>query len=79
MHSLWLSDHLTFMAISILVGSFISVDGIRWVVIKAPQIWFAPIVSVSNSTFAFFPLKMIVSSSMWYVLSVVGCVIFAAT
>ena len=71
-HSLWLVDHDPFMAMSILVGSFISMHGIPWVVTKVPLIRFAPIVPVSNRTFASFPLMNIVPSSAWCALIVVG-------
>ena len=64
-HSLWLSHRDPFIAISILVGSFIAVHGIPRVVTKAALIKFAPIVSVSNRTLASFPLMNIVPSRAW--------------
>jgi len=77
-HSLLLSDRDPFMAMSILVGSFNFMHGIPSVVIKAALIRFAPIVPVSNRTFASFPLMNLVYSSPWCALIVGGRGGFAA-
>ena len=77
-HSLWLLDCDLFMAISVLVGSFISMHGIPWVVTKSALIRFTPIFPVSDRTFASFSLINRVLSSPWYALIVVGRVVFAA-